>query len=54
MVHIPINLINVTIITLSAGVGLTLFGYLLIWLRDHNVPLLGPASNAVLQFAPHL
>jgi hypothetical protein len=52
--HIPINLINVAIITLSAGVGLTLVGYLLIWLKEHNIPLLGPAANAVLQFAPHL
>lgn len=54
MQHIAVNLTNVSIITLSAGVGLGFLMFFLIWLREHDVPVLSPIANALLQFAPHL
>lgn len=51
--HISVNLINFGIITLSSLIGLALFLYGAVWARQHNIPVVGPVSNALLQVFQH-
>ena len=51
--HIRVNLINVLIITLTAGLGIWAFTYILVWLRRSNWPVLSPTAQVALGIFGH-
>ncbi len=53
MNHIPVNLTNIAIITLSAGLGLWASAYILVFLGQRNIPLLSPLANALLSIVDY-
>lgn len=54
MEHIRVNVTNFVIITLSAGIGLSLMSYVLVWFAQRSIPLLTPLAHAMLAIFRHI